>query len=177
MQVSTTLSDLCVCVYVCVCVCVNISQLYCFQFKHCCPSPDRTIKWHPILHFDSSYANKAQWCNADKHKLQQSFQISGGCVLFFFFFYPFPPLRAGASWGSSRDKFIFSFHAQREVNSVFLAYCDCQANSKSLFSTLCWGAFGDIWDGLTTSQAVFALISMLENEVSQGTVTSRIYRI
>lgn len=46
-------------------------------------------------------------------------------------------LRARASSGTSRDKFICSFHAQREVNTGFLAYCDCQAKSYSLFSTLC----------------------------------------
>lgn len=64
---------------------VNISQLNCPQFKYCCPSPDETIKWHLLLHFDSSYTliklSAAVLTNTNSDSLLK-FQVG----VFFFFF-------------------------------------------------------------------------------------------
>lgn len=62
--------------------------------------------------------------------------------------------------GVQETNSFFHFMHRERVNNVFLAYCDCQANSKSPFATLCWGGGVGIWD---TQQAKL-LIAMMKNE-------------
>lgn len=116
-----------------ICVC----QLNCSQLKLCYIV--RTRQGVPVAHTIHFTLIQATLMTSNAALLTNlnsisNFKETDGCVLFFFFFQD--SLREhGHPQGSSRAKFIFSFHAQREVNSIFLAYCDCQENS--LFPMLC----------------------------------------
>lgn len=89
---------------VCVCECVYVytCHLNYSQFKYGSARPEETAQWHLTLHLDSRYINEA--CCRDANT--QSFR------------WVLSPPQIGSILEKCTGKFIFSFHAQREVNSA-----------------------------------------------------------